>query len=414
MASLKSYIEHLIDEVFIFSYYLKLDKNIIEDCVINSKKIKNPLRLDRHPSASFKVNRNNKLVMTDYASPEYAGDIYAVVGITLGLNCNNNKDFITICNTIINDLIKNKEVLKTYKPTKINTQFSVHEEKEIKDTYITVEYERWNNINFTYWFNHIRPNKELGILLLKELQYYNIFPIEKFWLNSNIRATKIVKPNEPMYAYLLNTIDNIRYYKIYMPNSKRKFVTNAKFKINYLNKARKTKYGVIVKSIKDLIFLKVFTKYLNINDIDFISISSETINLTTDEYNDINDKFDYIFTFYDWDKAGVLNAYKLYSQYQIKAIFITKNDFNPLKEMTTKEVNNFNNSIQYSVDYPLSIASFINFIQNFSIDITNKAKDFSDYLNIYDIEKASKLLIELYNTIKEESLDYIEYTETLK
>ena len=411
---LKDYIESLLDEVFIFSYYLKLDKNIIEDCVINSKKIKNPLRLDKHPSASFKVTRNNKLIMTDYAKPEYAGDIYAVVGITLGLNCNNNTDFITICETIINDLIKDKKILNTYKPTKINKQYIEDNNKEIKNTYITVQYERWNNINFTYWFNHIRPNKELGVLLLKELQYHDIYPIEKFWLNDNIRATKIIKPNEPIYAYLLNTVDSIRYYKIYMPNSKRKFITNSNFRINYLNKANKTKYGIIVKSIKDLIFLKVFTKYLNINDIDFISISSETINLTTDEYNKIKNKFDFIFTFYDWDKAGVLNAYKLYSQFQIKAIFITKNDFNPLKEMTTKEVDNFNNAIQYSVDYPLSIHSFINFIKEFSIDITNKAKDFSDYLNIYGIEKTSKLLIELYDTIKEESLDYIEYTKTLK
>ena len=104
---LKSYINTILDDIFIMSYYTNLTTGIIEDCIITGQLINNPLRYDKKPSSSFKF-RNDKLYLTDYAQPDYSGDIYAIVGIKLGLNSNDGSSFIKICEDIINNLIVKK------------------------------------------------------------------------------------------------------------------------------------------------------------------------------------------------------------------------------------------------------------------------------------------------------------------
>jgi len=74
LMQLKSYIELILDPVFIFSKYLKIDSITIENCVRTGDKIKNPLRYDRKASASFKFI-NGVLKLTDYARPEYSGEL---------------------------------------------------------------------------------------------------------------------------------------------------------------------------------------------------------------------------------------------------------------------------------------------------------------------------------------------------
>jgi len=393
-----SYLHSMLDDIFIFSKYLKIPINTIEDCIINGTKISNPLRIDRKPSASFRYGKDDKLRLVDYARPEYGGDIIDIVGIIINVNVTTSKGFIKAGEHIIDNLIKNVDVFNTYKPTRIDKNSIFIEDIKSSFTFITVEYCKWNNNNFLYWYNYIRPNKELAKLLIKQLQHWNIYPILKYWLNSNIRATKIAKLNDPIYSYRLGTAAGNVLYKLYMPYSKVKFVTNASQTFNYIDSVADTKFGIIVKSIKDAVFLNVFAKYLGYNDVSFIAINSETTTISIIDFNLLINKFENILIFYDYDEAGLLNAYVNSLKYNIEPIFITNNLYNPLSiKINTIEL--INSKLKKDIGFTPTTNDYLNFINLYSRKTYIETKDFTDYLKRYGVNKTIKVFIVMYEAI---------------
>ncbi len=397
---LKSYIELLLDPIFIYSKYLNLDTHTIENCLTTGATIKNPLRLDKNPSAGFKF-RKNKIVFTDYAKPEYGGDIYHVVGIVLNRNCNNSTDFIFICEHIIANLIYNTKVFSTFTPTNITLKdVAVSAQLDIIEfTEITIEYKKWDNNTFKYWYNYVKPNKEIAKLLIVLLQKWDIYPIEKYWLNNNIRASRLYKDDNPMYAYLLKTNAQGRHYKLYFPNAINKFVTNSSDTFNYTDRIPFCRFAVLVKSVKDGIFLNVIAEYLNIQDVVFIPTSSESVTFQTADLEYLKN-YDKTFSFYDFDETGVINSYKNALLYNIEPIFITNKLFNPL-DIKVKTIEMVNALIEKNIKYKHTITNFIDFVNIYSIKSYIKTKDFSDYILEYGIDKGISLFKLYYEAIKQ-------------
>ena len=386
----RDYIKHLVDDINLFSYYLKLDTKIIEDCIINKTKINNPLRVDKHPSASFKYRRNGTLVLIDYARKEYSGDIFHIVGIIKNLNSNKNTDFIKICKSIINDTITNKEVYSSFKNIKLNyEQYKEITKTTINYKKITVEYKSWDTKNFKYWYDFVRPNKELGIILLKTLQEHNIYPIERYWINNNNRASKVATIDNPIYAYLLKiNKEGIREYKLYSPFEKfNKFRTNSKDIFNYFNKNMKNDVLIISKSVKDMILLKIMFKYLHIDYIDVITVNSESNIIKPEDMEIIKKNYSVIFTFYDYDKIGILYSFYMNSVFNTIPLFLyTIIDYR--NSYTNDDLKPIINRINKYIDYKINNIDFGYFLEShtFINETSNTEKDLADYLFKYGIE----------------------------
>lgn len=383
MKQLTKYIETVLDEVFIMAAYLNMSTSQVENYVTTGDKFNNPLRIDRRPSAQLK--QTDKLRLVDYAKKEYNGDIYHIVGMTLGLDSNKGANFVTICNTIIADLISNSKTFSTYVPTKLVAK-KADEIYAKSFTKIQVDYAKWDNTTFSYWYNIVKPNKELGKLLLIELQRLNIYPIRKFWLNSNNRATRVSHELYPIYAYLLRTTTEGRHYKIYLPGQAIKFYTNASDTFNYLNRYQPTLHAVLTKSIKDAVVLNTIAKYLDLHKkITFIPVNSESANFKAVEIADLRKRYKHLYTFYDWDETGFLNAYTQHIVHGTTSIFITTSEFNPLAKREA-EVESLNLSLETQCNRLLTIKDYNNFANKFVIK-DNKAKDFTDYAIAYGIDK---------------------------
>ena len=390
MKQLTSYIETMLDEVFIMSEYTGISTSKIEDYVITENSFRNPLRVDRRPSAQFKYT--DKLRLIDYGKNEYSGDIYHVVGMTLGLNSNNSQHFVTICNTIIKDLIRNRAKLSTFVPTSLKINELTHEASLKRFTRITVEYDKWTNDTFRYWYKIVAPNKRLGKILLVELHRYGIHPIKKFWLKNNKRATKVSNMLYPIYAYLLKIDADGRHYKIYLPDQSPKFYTNGSETFNYTDKLPSTRIGVIVKSIKDAVVMNSIAIYLRIQDqIAFIPISSETATLSYVEIAKLRQKHTHLAMMYDWDTAGFNNAYINAVKHELQPIFITNLDFDPY-QANLEEVTMLHDLIHKHTGKTLDLVDYRNFADLFTIK-DNQAKDFTDYAIKHGIDKTIKLFI---------------------
>jgi len=393
---LKDYIELMIDPVFIFSYYLGISSRTIDSCVTSNRQINNPLRRDGNPSASFAF-RKGSLHLTDYAKPYYAGDVYHCVGIKLKKDCNNNVDFVFICQHIISTLIRNKENFKKYKKSELSPidQLTKSYPKKTKFTTFTIKAVKWDNTNFLYWYNHIRPNKELGNILLHILQRWQIYPIASFWVNDNTKATRVYRANKPLYAYLLGLCKQGYEYKIYAPfDSNSKFFTNANNKFNYIDILKDSKYGVLAKSIKDAVFLTSTCEYLNLDDeITFIPVNSESSIIQNADYLTLKDKYEYLFSMFDWDKVGFLSAFRLSVLYAIEPIFITNSKFDPYL-LTKREVELALNDINKDYTKTITVNDIHVFIKGIKIK-RYSTKDYSDYLMKYGVDRGV-LLFETY------------------
>jgi len=401
MANLKEYILNTIDEQFIFSYYLNIPITTIEECVQKGTKIRNPLREDKHPSAGFKFKRN-KLILTDYAQPYFSGDVFYITGLVLGYNSFKKNDFINICNTIIKDIILNKKVISKYRKSKLKPKDN-NSQKEKKFTTIIVEYMKWDVDTFKYWYDHIK-NKEIGYVLLKVLQEFNIYPISAYWLNNNNRASKLAKKDNPIYAYLLG-IDKQqrRHYKLYMPKEekRKKFVTNSDNKLNYLNLVKENNNLVLIKSIKDMIFLTTFARYYKIYDITFLPVSTENVIFKKEEFKKITKKFNNIFTFYDYDKTGIL--YSFYNEiiFGTKPIFIsTKYNINLINREDLKLIENDILEIYPNFNIVDEFIKFKTRIRN-KFTNTRETKDFADCILKYGYYCGYEELITIRTLISE-------------
>jgi len=88
----------------LFAKYFRLPLSSIEYCLEDkNNKVNNPLREDYTPSLGFMYKTDGKLICKDWGDDIYSGDIFEIVGVLTSLNCNNSKDFITICRYIIDD-----------------------------------------------------------------------------------------------------------------------------------------------------------------------------------------------------------------------------------------------------------------------------------------------------------------------
>lgn len=337
--NLRNYILTTISQERIFAYYLGIDVKDIEYCLIRKQnRICNPLRNDIDPSLGFNYYRN-KLYMYDFASASYRGDVFYIVGLLHGFNSRSSKDFVKICRTIIDNVILNK--IKDDNTIKSFVNLVEHIDNNNKIRVIKVETREWDKEDKKIW------NK--WKISISDLDSNYVYPVESFWIDKDY-----YKPYDKCYAYLLGKIEDITLWEIYFPlrNKKGKypkFITNNTKHVNCIWELHKTKNLILTKSRKDVIVLK---NILNSNPFEFSNLfsvthlGSETTRLNEKEAELLNNLYDNVYMFTDFDREGVSCANYHKRKYNFKTMFLTNGRFNTT-DYYSKDISDYVNLLGF-------------------------------------------------------------------
>ena len=170
------------------------------------------------------------------------------------------------------------------------------EKKEVNDYVIR----KWTDTDAEFW-------KQFGIGG-SFLKTYNIKPLDSFCIKiSNNNTESLLSFDCNMsYGYFNNTGDLC---KIYQPGNKKAKFLKVKEYIQGIDQLTYTKKCLIIaSSLKDIGAFKS----LKYNNIELIAPDSENVTITQDKLDMFKTKYEYVFTMFDNDAAGIqaMNKYK--------------------------------------------------------------------------------------------------------
>lgn len=222
----------------------------------------------------------------------------------------------------------------------------VPEIKETESAIIQVQIKSFTQKELDWW-------QQFGINK-KILKKYHIYSLQYVFLNGELRFTSSEKC--PIYGYYFGKDKNSKeLWKIYFPFNKEKgirFINNLPVKKLQGYKQLKDSGNILVitKSQKDCMCFYGF-------GINAVAPSSESTFCLKEQIDELKKRFTHIIVMYDQDKAGKHNMYKIRLKYPELDYFV--------------------------------IPSYLN------------AKDFSDLVKLYGIEKTKDMLNECLKYFKE-------------
>jgi hypothetical protein len=302
-----------------------------------------PYRIDTNPSFNvFRASQgSNQYLWKDHGNGETGNIFKLIILITkykndLDINyyqamCKVNQDF---------NLGLDEHDLQIYDPLSIFAEEPkrnevIHNER--------VEYElrkilypkcvEWNKDSFNAFWNRYEH------LTINRLEYYNVYPASKVYLDRNIIWEW--SWSNPIYSYSAISEEwGEILYKVYRPKEK-----NKKFK--FLNSFSSTiiegleqvpdKVDILIltKSRKDVIILNLLGYYA-------VCLPSETTKFTAQHHYILNSRSSEKYVLYDNDKAGIEAANKIVKEYpDIKPIFYPINFGKDTAEIYEKYKYNF-------------------------------------------------------------------------
>ena len=401
-----------IPEEFIIHWFLKVPMNkVLLSLSSTSYLVKNNLRNEKKASIKLSYKSYGKKLLNiyihDYGNPYYRGDIVDILGLKLNISPKTKQGFIEILNYMYYDLfIKNDAVIE-FEKYDMTSNVSINDIKleakrsRQKRAIIKPQINSWNNSNFKYWYNHVKPNKTIAALLLETLIEEVIYPVEQYWLNDNIYAIDTWSKNNPIYAYYYGKVDNIHRFKIYAPFSKKnKFKNNATSPILRLPNNDSNKHLLIVKSDKDYILIKTILKYLKVDDVSMCVVSSESSNINQ-FVNMFKYLYDNIWVMYDYDSTGIINSFLLSAAFRVHPIFIKHSNHVTIDDIKPDILRGLKRNLnKYKIDFKVDdLIAFMNSYKAVKY-IPNDIKDFAN-LCLYDINKAVKYTNVILNKIQE-------------
>ena len=269
------------------SYYLNVP--------VSKKLVRNPLRNDKRPTASFYKNKSGDIIFKDFGS-DFSGNFIAVVMEKYKVS------YYKALKIIANDFgyIEDPKLKKCEKPiVKSDIVFT-----ETKSAVIRVQIQDFSKSELEWW-------QQFGITE-KTLKKFKVFSCATVWLNGYIfiKSTN----TKPVFGYYRGKDkDGNELWRIYLPNHKvnePKFINNWK-KTMLQGSKQLPKEGellVITKALKDVMSLYEL-------GITAIAPCSENLFLTESQYNKLKERFKKIVIFYDNDKAGIANMNKFRKQF---------------------------------------------------------------------------------------------------
>lgn len=152
---------------------------------------------------------------------------------------------------------------------------------------------------------------------------FNVYPVQTVWFGS--RMLYKFRPDDPALGYYFGKNEQgEQRWKIYFFNRSRKhavrFITNTNRIAGWIQIPDKGKYLVITKSLKDVMCLSLF-------DIPAVAMQNETTVPYDYIIKELQERYDSLYSLYDFDRTGVRLANILKKQYGIPPLFLTNGRF---------------------------------------------------------------------------------------
>lgn len=284
-----------IDEYDIYAYYLGAFN-------VNSI-FSSPFRKDNNASFGIFINAKGELIYNDYKLG--GGNVWTFVGYME--NCN----FLQVLG------ILNNRYNLGYRISDKHKKYSSFINKPVVyNKLITPKQDIWIDIKLREWELHDKEYWSQYEISYSTLEFYNVFPISRFWLNNTVY-------NVDRYAYAYYY--DARVFKIYQPylDSKTgKWFSNIKDKDIYQGTNQLPDSGEILfitSSLKDIMVLY---------EIGYSAIAPHTEQqmLTESLFSHYSTKWNLMIVLYDNDDTGILRANKMKEKYGIKSIQLPESD----------------------------------------------------------------------------------------
>lgn len=296
----KDYILRRVSEESIMEYYLQIPIKL-------GAMIRSPIRKDINPTCNFSYYRG-RLRMRDWTELR-AYDCFDIVRIKH--NCNYGEALHIIANDFNIMSLRADSNLQE----KINKLLQT-ENKEKK--LIQVKIQEFTSVDLNY-LSQYGITQEIA-------EYFKCYSIKYLWIEG--KALYQYSEEDPILGYYLgNAINGEERWKIYFPfrpRSDRKrprFICNTNRINGWVQIPHEGDHLVLTKSMKD-----VMTLYrLGITSIAMQNEATLIYKYIVDE---LRDRFENIFSLYDFDRPGVRMARLLRKAYNIQPFFLTNGKFN--------------------------------------------------------------------------------------
>lgn len=168
-----------------------------------------------------------------------------------------------------------------------------------KDTAIRIKRREWYGYDLKWWGENCTDDK-------RALDFFNVSPVDNAW--SGDREIYTYNPKDPCYVYWFGNYD----YKLYFPYRKEgRFLNNKTNLLQGYNQLPESGDNLIItKSYKDVICMRTFSIY-------GVAPMSESILITDEQFEDLNNRFFNIYSLMDRDRAGMRMAQMLKKRYNI-------------------------------------------------------------------------------------------------
>lgn len=285
----REYVLSRVSEEDIFRKYLGLNPNL-EDYFVN------PLRNDDHADCKFyRDNTIRKaLKFKDFAW----GVNWDCFNVVMYVNPE-VKNFYDALRKVASDFnLTGKEI--NYD---IVNDFNDKVSLSRRNTQIQVQRREWYDFDLKWWSDNCTGDKRF-------LDFYNVAPVQTAWIGDNIIYSYTSK-KDICYVFWFDNND----YKLYFPYRKNgRFLNNRTNLLQGWHQLPETGDNlVITKSYKDVIAMRTFGIYA-------VAPMSESILITEEQYEELNNRFFNIYSLMDRDRAGMRMSQILRKTYGIEPL----------------------------------------------------------------------------------------------
>lgn len=288
-----------VDKEFILSNVSEEDIFTAYGLPIQQGKFCSPLRADKRPTCNFFRNKTNRLYYRDWGT-NHRFDAIGFVQWKFRIS------FGQALFRIWQDLILGNS---SSLPSKIGHN-TIHITKK-EPARIRIKKRPFSITDSQWW-------EAFGISL-NTLRYYNVYAVERVWLND--KSHYLYNSKDICYAYHFGYEE----YKIYFPmREKYRFISSSTRVQGWDQLPLHGKWVVVTKSLKDVMLLYQF-------DVAAIALSSEAIVPSEEVLRKLKGRFEHIVLFYDNDRQGILSMQKM--KKKMPCVWIPRGEKSP-KDIT--------------------------------------------------------------------------------
>lgn len=309
----KDYVLKRVSQEKIFKYYLGIDK-------IQTKGLfRSPLREDKEPTCSFTYLENGRLLYRDWAY-ENSKDCFGIVQDIYGLNFDEALKKIA-ADFDLTDRSPQENLVKRVKKRKSTNSQSTGPSRA------TIHASKGK---FTK--KHVEYLKSYGITKEATKKFY-CFPLSKVWVNGD--AIWHYDKDDPALGYYFGTDKRgNQKWKIYFyERDEYRFLGNTIRLQGYPQLPMTGDHLVITKSMKDVMSLWEF-------GVTAVAPQNETTLISSQRVKEFKQRFNKLFSLYDFDYTGVKTANRMRRQYGIPRLFLTNGRFG-YKDYEVKDFSDF-------------------------------------------------------------------------